>query len=58
MARRKSDNRDEGIARAEELLERLRFNRERIVRTIQRVRQEERQGAAEREISDLPRSKS
>jgi|SRR5215467_11215669 len=38
VAPRKSDNREEGLARAEELLERLRFNRERIVVTIERAR--------------------
>jgi len=38
MAPRKSDNREEGLARAEELLERLRFNRERIVVTMERAR--------------------
>jgi len=38
VAPRKFDNREEGLARAEELLERLRFNRERIVVTIERAR--------------------
>jgi len=38
MPPRKSDNREEGFARAEELLERLRFNRERIVETVERAR--------------------
>jgi len=38
MPPRKSDNRDERLARLEQQLERLRSNRERIVETVTEVR--------------------